>query len=991
MNSPQNIAPGGARSNTVTVTLANDLFDQATAGDRQVTASWDDWAKILTTHKRRPRKDRSENSSERLGYSLARFVDAPCTCRQGPVQRADGGWSIGCPDFDHTPGRPHKGHRIARNVLSVTGLGIDFDKDEQNRPLTSDTAARILQAFIARNIKAVIYSTHSHTSEKPSYRIFIPFTREVLVADWDRFLPAALAVVGIPPGCHADARHFWFFPSAPEGAQVEAGVCEGEPLNVDTILATAPTSVGHVKVGSVHLPDEASEPEWLRVVAQETRVADMRGHLERELGEVHPAHAGPDTDPLRVRNKLMWTVACSVARIYGVRDPDEVLDAMLEIYNDKCVPQYDEGKIADVVRNAFAQGEKPWGDYYSPEQVAERRQYQLDQFDKPFVRLFAELGRSGAAPAPAIVTPSSGPATATAPASHIVSAGPVAVATTAAPVLVTSAAQQALNDFAKRRNHRPGDEAMDAEYIKRMLALGEEIVDGKRKRRQRIEIFSKPEDLGRIAVAVVRRVPKDTSDHVIAGILAGNIQGGLISDLEAFVREARDAVRAESYETHRAREVERPLDEFALEVSGQRCGKPYANQHNVRVALLRLQIDLAHNLLAGRQEIIRDGERIFVEDHHLKTLRAEIERKYDFKVAKDEFWDLIEVIARESPYHPVLDCLNALPPDAPPGSPPNLTERWLIDYAGVEDTPYVRAVSRLILVAAVRRVRRPGCKFDEMLILESDTQGFYKSTLVKALAMDEAWFTSSLHLSGDERRWMEATEGKWICEAGELSKMSKTESNELKAGLSREVDETRLAYGRLSTRRPRQFVIIGTTNDRKYLVDATGNRRYWPVTVTRPIDIKAFRAIIPQLWAEASRLEQENVEDDEYIRLDPSLYGAAAVEQEARREKGPIELLLEERLGDLKGRIRVRDTWVFADVELGDRRRPSNMESKEISTAMTRLGWVQPRRALQFSDGECRAWIRGDEKDCLNEIVVSNGGKATVRTAGRTSTKFSQS
>jgi predicted P-loop ATPase len=45
-------------------------------------------------------------------------------------------------------------------------------------------------------------------------------------------------------------------------------------------------------------------------------------------------------------------------------------------------------------------------------------------------------------------------------------------------------------------------------------------------------------------------------------------------------------------------------------------------------------------------------------------------------------------------------------------------DRWLIDCAGAEDTAYVRTVSRGMLLAAVRRARNPGCRFDQMPILE---------------------------------------------------------------------------------------------------------------------------------------------------------------------------------------------------------------------------------------------------------------------------------
>ena len=53
----------------------------------------------------------------------------------------------------------------------------------------------------------------------------------------------------------------------------------------------------------------------------------------------------------------------------------------------------------------------------------------------------------------------------------------------------------------------------------------------------------------------------------------------------------------------------------------------------------------------------------------------------------------------------------------------------LIDLLGAEDCPYVRAVTRKAFTAAVARAMRPGCKFDQMLIM-CGPQGIGKSTLL---------------------------------------------------------------------------------------------------------------------------------------------------------------------------------------------------------------------------------------------------------------------
>jgi hypothetical protein len=195
----------------------------------------------------------------------------------------------------------------------------------------------------------------------------------------------------------------------------------------------------------------------------------------------------------------------------------------------------------------------------------------------------------------------------------------------------------------------------------------------------------------------------------------------------------------------------------------------------------------------------------------------------------------------------VREYLNALVWDQKPR-----IERWLIDYAGAADTEYVRAVSRKVLIAAVRRARQPGCKFDSMLILESP-QGTGKSRALRILAVEDAWFADKLPL--DAREILETTEGKWIVEMSELSLLSPEDVGALKMCLSRQHDEARLAYQATVSRVPRQFLIVGTMNETEsVLQEPTGNRRFLWVRVQR-FDLERLRTDRDQLWAEAAAAE----------------------------------------------------------------------------------------------------------------------------------------
>lgn len=185
-------------------------------------------------------------------------------------------------------------------------------------------------------------------------------------------------------------------------------------------------------------------------------------------------------------------------------------------------------------------------------------------------------------------------------------------------------------------------------------------------------------------------------------------------------------------------------------------------------------------------------------------------------------------------------------------------DRWLINCAGAADTPQVREVSRKSLIAAVRRARQPGCRLDQVLVLDG-AQGCGKSSLLRTLAVRDAWFTDEFPLN--PRGLVEATEGKWIVE---LTTLHPSNLAGLKACLSRQHDMYRKLYDHKVTQTPRQFVVIGTVStDVSYLRDPAVNRRFCPVAI-KHVDLQRLQAERDQLWAEAAAAEAP----DESVRLD---------------------------------------------------------------------------------------------------------------------------
>jgi Virulence-associated protein E-like domain len=95
-----------------------------------------------------------------------------------------------------------------------------------------------------------------------------------------------------------------------------------------------------------------------------------------------------------------------------------------------------------------------------------------------------------------------------------------------------------------------------------------------------------------------------------------------------------------------------------------------------------------------------------------------------------------ETVAKDHSFHPIKDYLGKLLWD---GVERIANFAWC--YLGAEDTPYHRAVSRCLFIAAVARIMRPGCKADYVPILEG-AQDKGKSTAIELLF--RPWFWPNL-------------------------------------------------------------------------------------------------------------------------------------------------------------------------------------------------------------------------------------------------------
>ena len=244
-----------------------------------------------------------------------------------------------------------------------------------------------------------------------------------------------------------------------------------------------------------------------------------------------------------------------------------------------------------------------------------------------------------------------------------------------------------------------------------------------------------------------------------------------------------------------------------------------------------------------KEQLELDGKVMLEHDivHLAEAVRAYL--GWSVEPNLDLAWKAAVVAGTENAYHPVQQYLHSLSWDKK-----GRIDDWLV-RVGCEDTPLARLIGRKWIISLVARALRPGCKVDTVLVLEG-AQGKKKSTVVETLVGGRDYFTDA-HVTFDKDGQL-IMHGSWVVELAELATFQKAEQLRTKQFLSSPDLTFRAPYGRVTVRRPRHFVLIGTTNDDEYLTDTTGNRRYWPVRVTRlKLDVEMVAVERDQLLAEA--------------------------------------------------------------------------------------------------------------------------------------------
>ena len=258
--------------------------------------------------------------------------------------------------------------------------------------------------------------------------------------------------------------------------------------------------------------------------------------------------------------------------------------------------------------------------------------------------------------------------------------------------------------------------------------------------------------------------------------------------------------------------------------------------------------DITHKLLvSGRTDSQRETDNA---DDILIILSDQLKPNYK-GVTMQALGDYLGYWSREQHFNPIIDLIDGTTWDGLDRLP------QLYKFIGVEHDELSKSLIKKWLMQAVAVLfngtngKEPFSA--EYALILAGGQGVIKTSLFRHLAIRHEWFNESAKFSERDKDYERRIYESWISELGEVGQTFRTSDIEFIKGIfTRTYDRYRLPYGRKDVEGPRTSVLCGTTNESNYLIDPSGNRRFWTIHYTNTSntwdDLKKIDAL--QVWAQ---------------------------------------------------------------------------------------------------------------------------------------------
>lgn len=307
-------------------------------------------------------------------------------------------------------------------------------------------------------------------------------------------------------------------------------------------------------------------------------------------------------------------------------------------------------------------------------------------------------------------------------------------------------------------------------------------------------------------------------------------------------------------------------------------GAPLATIENLERLLKAHGITISYNRIYKDIDIHLPGKELNIENKFDCASAELVSLATEYKMPAGNIDRYLVAIAQKNRINPVATWIESIAWDGQP--------RLEEFYATIEseDEELKKLFMRKWCISAIAAAYiEEGVSAHGVLVFQGD-QYIGKTQWFKRLVDEEFkdFVKDGLHIDLKNKDTLIACFSRWLVELGEIpSTFRKSENDALKAFITADRDLLRVPYGKAFSEFPRSTVFFGSVNDRKYLSDPTGNRRFWTVACKRIHHDHSLN--MQQVWAEFKvlydnkeswfltheELAQLNLSNEEHELVDP--------------------------------------------------------------------------------------------------------------------------
>lgn len=293
--------------------------------------------------------------------------------------------------------------------------------------------------------------------------------------------------------------------------------------------------------------------------------------------------------------------------------------------------------------------------------------------------------------------------------------------------------------------------------------------------------------------------------------------------------------------------------------------KPLDMAINLKHLLGHFKINNRWNMMNRKREVTLPDLELYYEEKENMTLNyiSDLATLYSFPLRRID--KHLDYLATENKYHPIRNWILSRK------SEEKVFEKFL-DCIKTTNDPLSRLLIKRWMLSAVAAAFSEGNFACQGVLVIHGPQYTHKSSFVMSLAPPEMKsIKGAMTLDVSNKDDIFTACSYWIVELAELdATFRKSDIAKIKGFATSDEDVKRRAFAPKDSQLIRRTIFAATVNEDKFLVDTTGNRRWWTISITEPINTR-HGLDMQQVWREVYEMwlagESPNLSKYELILL----------------------------------------------------------------------------------------------------------------------------